>query len=64
MTEPAGPFETKPLELWYPGNDAKPDHVIQLDWREVRINASYKPIRTWENLNKRGAKMILLSDEL
>ena len=63
-TETAGPFGIMPLEPWDPGEDAKPDRVIQLDCGEVRTHASYKATRTWENFNNRGTKMILLSGEL
>ena len=31
---------------------------------EVRIHASYKTTKTWENVNNQGTKMILLSVEL
>ena len=44
--------------------DAKSDRVIQLTCAEVHTHASYKTTKAWENFNYRGAKMILLSDEL
>ena len=53
-----------PQEPWHPGKGAKPDHVIQLNCREVCAHASYKATRTWENFNNQGTKMILLSDKL
>ena len=59
-----GPFGTMPQEPRHPGKGAKPDHVVQLDCREVCTHANYKTTRTWENFNNRGTKMILLSDEL
>ena len=43
---------------------AEPDYIIQLNCREVRTHASYKAIRTRENFNNQGTKMILLSDKL
>ena len=61
--KPTGPFETMPHEPRHPGKGAKPDHVIQLNCREVYIRASYKTTRRWENFNNRGTKNILLSDE-
>ena len=64
MIEPAGPFGTLQKEPWHPGKGAKPDRIIQLNYGEVHTYASYKTIRTWENFNKQGPKMILLSDEL
>ena len=51
-------------EPWHSGNGGKPDRVIQLNYGEVRIHASYKTTRTWESFNNQGMKMILLSDEL
>ena len=54
----------EPQEPWHSGKGAKPDHVIQLNHREVRTHASYKTTRTWENFDNRGTKMILFSDEL
>ena len=63
-TKPAGPFGTMPQEPWHPGKDAKPDRVTQLNCREVGTHASDKATRTWENFNKRGRKMILLSNKL
>ena len=63
-TEQAGPFGTMPQEPWHPGKDAKPDCIIQLNCGEVHTHAGYKATRTCQNLNNRGTKMILLSDEL
>ena len=51
-------------EPWHPGKDAKSDRAIQRNCDEVRTHASYNATRTWKNFNKRGIKMILLSDEL
>ena len=34
-TKSAGPFGTMPQEPWRPGNDAKPDRIIQLNCGEV-----------------------------
>ena len=63
-TELADPFGTMPQEPWHPGKDAKPDHVIQLNCREVRTHVSYAATRKWENFNNQGTKPILLSEEL
>ena len=63
ITKPTGPFETMPHEPRHPGKGAKPDHVIQLNCREVYTCASYKTTRRWENFNNQGTKNILLSDE-
>ena len=63
-TEPAGPFGAIPQEPRHLGKDAKPDHVIQLNCREMRTHASYKATRAWENFDNLGTKVILLSDEL
>ena len=63
-TKPVGSFATMPHELWHRGKGAKLDHVIQLHCREKRTHPSYKAIRTWENLNTWGSKMIFLSDKL
>ena len=48
------------LELWHPGKGGKPVRVIQLNCGEVRTHVSYKTIRTWQNFNNWGTKMILL----
>ena len=64
MTEPADPFGTIPQEPWHPGKGAKLDSIIQIKFGEVRTHLSYKWIKTWENVNNQGTKMILLSDEL
>ena len=37
--------------------------VIQLNCEEVHTHASYKTTKTWENFNKQGIKIILLSDK-
>ena len=63
-TKPAGPFETMPQEPWHSRKDAKLDHVIQVNCREVHTHANYKATKTWENFNNWGVKMILFSDEL
>ena len=62
--ELVGPFRTIPQEPLHPENGAKLDHIIQLNYREVHIHASRKITRTWENFNKQGTKLILLSDKL
>ena len=53
-----------PQEPRHPGKDAKPNHIIQLNCREMRTYASYKATRTWENFNNQGAEMIFLPEEL
>ena len=53
-----------PQEQWNPGKGAKPDRVIQLNYREVHIHASYKTTSKWVNFNNRGTKLILLPEEL
>ena len=63
-TEPGGLFGTVPQKSWHPGKSAKLDDVIQLNSGEVRTHASHETTRTWENFNKRGTKMALLSGEL
>ena len=63
-TELVTPFGTMSQEPWHPGNGAKLDCIIQLNYREVYTHASCITSRTWENLNNWGAKMILLSDIL
>ena len=63
-TKLAGPFGTMPQEPWHSGKGGKPDHLIQHNCGEVRTHESYKTITIWENFNKRGTKMILLSDKL
>ena len=63
-TDLTGPFGTMPQEPWHPGKEAKPDRVIQINSKKVCTHASYKTTRTWENFNKQGTKMILLSDKL
>ena len=63
-TELVTPFGTMSQEPWHPGNGAKLDCIIQLNYREVYTNASCITSRTWENLNNWGTKMILLSDTL
>ena len=55
--KPADPFETIPQEPRHPGKGAKLDCVIQLNCREVHIDASYKTTRTRDNFNHRGTKM-------
>ena len=62
-TKPAGSFGTILREPWHPGKGAKSDRVIQLSCAEVPAHASYKTIRTWENFNNPGTK-IILSDKL
>ena len=32
IIEATGPFGTMPQEPWHPGQGAKPDRVIQLNW--------------------------------
>ena len=59
-----GPIWNYAEKPWHPGKGAKPDHVIQLNCREVRTHASYETTRTSENFNNRGTKMIILSEEL
>ena len=63
-TKLVGPFGTMPQHSWHPWKCAKSDHVIQLNCGEVRIYASYKTNRAWENFNNQGTKMILLTDKL
>ena len=63
-TEPTGPFGTIPQDSLHPGRSAKPDRIIQLNYREIHTFASYKTTRTWENSSNRGEKIILLSDKL
>ena len=63
-TEPAGLFGTIPQKSWHPGKSTKLGHVSQLNCGEVRTHASHETTRTWENFNKRGTKMALLSGEL
>ena len=63
-TEPTGPFGIMPQESWHPGKGAKPNCVNKLSCRKVRIHASYKTTRTWENFSNWGTKKILLSGKL
>ena len=58
------PFGTIPQEPWHPEKGAKPDYIIQHNWKEICLHASYKTTRTCKNFNNRGTKMILLSNEL
>ena len=52
MTETESSIGAMPQEPWNPGKGAKPDHVIQLNCREVCTHSGYKTTtRTWENLN-------------
>ena len=53
-----------PQEPRHPVKDAKPNHIIQLNCREMRTHASYKAARTWENFNNEGTEMIFLPEEL
>ena len=64
MTKLAGPFGTVPRKPWHRGNNAKTDHIIQLNCGEVCTHASYNTTRKWENVNNWGTKMILLSDKV
>ena len=59
-TEPPDLFGIIPKEPWHTG---KPDCIIQLNCTEVPANVSYKTIRTWQNFNNRGTK-IIISEEL
>ena len=63
-TESTGSFGAMPQEPRHPRKSAKPDCIIQLNFREVGTHASCKTTRTWESFNNWETKMSLLSDKL